>query len=335
MSGRQARQLATISEYTTDIRHISGKDNIVADTLSRIPALDTTTTFNEDNMLPGFTCLPISAIQKGVDYQAMAEAQKEDVDIQAYRTAITNLRLQDVPFANNSFTLLCDVSTAIPRPIVPNKWRKQVFDTVHSLSHPGVRTTKRLISSKFVWHGLNKQVTAWARSCISCQKAKVQTHTKAPLANFSPPNRRFDHIHIDLVGPLPESQGHSYLLTIVDRFTRWPEAIPIHNIETQTIVRAFIFNWVARFGVPSTMTSDRGTQFTSELWSAMCNLLGTELHQTTAYHPQANGLVERFHRNMKASLKARLDGPHWMDELPWVLLGTRTVPKEDLNSSAA
>ena len=83
------------------------------------------------------------------------------------------------------------------------------------------------------------------------------------------------------------------------------------------------------------MTSDRGTQFTSELWSAMCNLLGTELHQTTAYHPQSNGLVERFHRNMKASLKARLDGPHWMDELPWVLLGTRTVPKEDLNSSAA
>ena len=83
------------------------------------------------------------------------------------------------------------------------------------------------------------------------------------------------------------------------------------------------------------MTSDRGTQFTSELWSSMCKLLGTELHPTTAYHPQANGLVERFHCDMKASLKARLIGPHWMDELPWVLLGIRTAPKEDLKASSA
>ena len=83
------------------------------------------------------------------------------------------------------------------------------------------------------------------------------------------------------------------------------------------------------------MTSDRGSQFTSELWSSMCKLLGAKLHPTTAYHPQANGLIERFHRNLKASLKARLIGPNWMDELPWVLLGTRTTPKEDLNTSSA
>ena len=122
---------------------------------------------------------------------------------------------------------------------------------------------------------------------------------------------------------------------MVDRFTRWPEAVPIRNIETKTVARTFIQNWVARFGVPLSMTSDRGTQFTSELWSAMCNLLGTELHPTTAYHPQANGLVERSHRDLKASLKCRLNGANWLDELPWVLLGIRTAPKEDLGSSTA
>jgi hypothetical protein len=83
------------------------------------------------------------------------------------------------------------------------------------------------------------------------------------------------------------------------------------------------------------MTSDRGPQFVSELWSCMSKLLGTDLHPTTSYHPQANGLIERNHRDLKASLKCRLSGPNWIDELPWVLLGLRTAPKEDLRSSSA
>ena len=175
----------------------------------------------------------------------------------------------------------------------------------------------------------------WARTCLSCQKAKVQTHIRAPLQKFAPTTRRFDHVHIDLVGPLPESQGNRYLLTVIDRFTRWPEAIPIADMETRTIAKAYVRNWVSRFGVPSQMTSDRGPQFVSEMWTAMSELLGTSLSPTTAYHPQANGLVERFHRTLKASLEARLTSPHWVDELPWVLLGLRTTPKEELNASPA
>ena len=158
------------------------------------------------------------------------------------------------------------------------------------------------MSSKFIWHGLGKQITEWARSCVPCQRSKVHKHTKAPLSQFELPTRRFDHVHIDLVGPLPESQGHTYLLTMIDCFTQWPEVIPIQNIETRTVARAVIQNWVARFGVPLSMTSDRGAQFTSDLWSSMCNLLGTELHPTTAYHPQANGLVKCSHSYLKAAL---------------------------------
>ena len=219
-TGRQTRQLATISEFTTDIQHVSGKDNIVADTLSRIPPLETSSSDTEElceevSMPRGFLFDSINAVQPGLDYQAMSLAQRDDPDVQAYRTAITSLRLDDVPFANGTFTLLCDVSTGSPRPVVPETWRRLVFDTVHSLSHPGARTTKRLVSRKFVWHGLGKQITEWARSCIPCQRAKVHKHTKAPLSKFELPTRRFDHVHIDLVGPLPESQGHTYLLTMV------------------------------------------------------------------------------------------------------------------------
>ena len=136
------------------------------------------------------------------------------------------------------------------------------------------------------------------------------------------------------MGPLPLSQGYTYLFT-VDRFTRWPEAIPLASIDMESCARAFARHWIARFGVPGDMFSDRGAQFTSDLWMSLSNLLGIQLYRTTANHPQANGLMERFHRSLKASLRARLTSAAWMDELPWVLLGLRTVPKDDLGALSA
>eukprot|EP00731_Ephydatia_muelleri_P034119 Em0047g38a len=152
---------------------------------------------------------------------------------------------------------------------------------------------------------------------------------KSPLETFNVPHLRFDHIHVDLVGPLPPSNGFTHLLTIVDRFSHWPEAVPLNDISTFACAQALIYYWISRFGIPMDMSTDRGSQFTSQLWSSVAKLLGITLHHTTAYHPQANGLVERFHRHLKTSLHARLTGPQWAQELPWVLLGIRTAPKED------
>jgi len=122
---------------------------------------------------------------------------------------------------------------------------------------------------------------------------------------------------------------------MIDRFTRWPEVIPLSDTSALSCARALITHWITRFGLPDNLFSDRGPQFTSELWSSVANLLGIKLHFTTAYHPQANGLLERFHRHMKEALRARLTDANWVDALPWVLLGIRTAPKEDLNSSSA
>ena len=318
-SARQQRHLAAISEFTTDIQHVAGKDNPVADALSR-PAL------------------PAAAheVSLGIDYNALAAAQRDDPDVQAYRTAITGLRLQDVQLAAATTTLLCDVSTGQARPVVPATWQKTIFNTIHSLSHPSRKATVKMVASKFIWHGLRKSVTRWAKECLPCQQSKVHRHVKAPLEEFKVPNRRFDHINVDLVGPLEECRGMTHLLTIVDRFTRWPEAIPLNITDTPECARALLHHWVSRFGLPADISSDRGPQFTSDLWTNLAALLGTSLHRTTSYHPQANGLVERFHRHMKASLRARLTGrANWLDELPWVMLGIRTTPKEDLGASSA
>jgi transposase InsO family protein len=125
------------------------------------------------------------------------------------------------------------------------------------------------------------------------------------------------------------------VFTIVDRTTRWAEAVPVSGTTTRHCAEAFFRGWISRFGVPELLTSDRGAQFTSEVWAALCQRLGIKRQLTTAYHPQANGLVERFHRQLKDALRARLAGVHWAEHLPWVLLGLRAAPKEDSNISSA
>ena len=137
------------------------------------------------------------------------------------------------------------------------------------------------------------------------------------------------------MGPLPPSNGCIYLLTCIDRFTRWPEAVPISEGSAVTVARAFIQIWVSCFGVPATITTDRGGQFESNLWKVVTQLLGTKHIRTTAYHPIANGMVERFHRQWKSSLKASPHPERWTDMLYSALLGIRTTLKEDLKCTTA
>ena len=130
------------------------------------------------------------------------------------------------------------------------------------------------------------------------------------------------------------SRGNRYCLKCVDRFTRWPEVFPIENIEAETVARAFVAGWVARFGTPLRVTTDQGRQFESHLFRQLNVLLGTTHLRTTAYHPAANGLVERFHRQLKAAIKCHGD-ERWSDALPVVLLGIRAAYRLDLEASAA
>ena len=88
-------------------------------------------------------------------------------------------------------------------------WRRTLFSSLHGLSHPGISATQKLVTSRFVWPGINSDVHRWTRSCIQCQRAKIQRHTATPLSSFPTPEARFDVV--DIVGPLPPSRGFSYL----------------------------------------------------------------------------------------------------------------------------
>ncbi|KFD54704.1 hypothetical protein M513_04404 [Trichuris suis] len=123
---------------------------------------------------------------------------------------------------------------------------------------------------------------------------------------------------------------------MIDRFTRWPEVAPIANTTAETVCRAFVSTWIQRFGVPTVITTDQGRQFQSALWQQLALSLGIALAPTFAYHPQANGIVELFHRHLKSALTAHAATTNrWIDALPLVMLGIRSTVKEDLHHATA
>jgi len=123
---------------------------------------------------------------------------------------------------------------------------------------------------------------------------------------------------------------------MLDRATRWPEAVPLKTIDADTICPTFMATWVCRFGTPKHLISDQGRQFESGLFRALVEKLGTTHVHTSAYHPQSNGVLERFHRTFKISLKILADNnTRWLDVIPYVLLGWRNTPSTSTNIAPA
>lgn len=305
-SDRQQRHLSLLSEYVADVCFVRGSDNIVADALSR----------------------PVSAVCVDLcDLPNLAIEQTKDQEMQTYMD-----RLKSFDVGENK--LWCDVSAPYPRPYVPVTSRKSIFDSLHSLSHPGIRATLALVKGRYFWPDMDRNIREWCRNCMSCQQAKVHKHTRSPVSQFEMPSERFQTVHVDLVGPLPPVKNISdpytspyrYLLTCIDRATRWIEACPLVEITAASVAEAFIRIWISRYGVPLFVVTDRGSQFESELFLELSKLVGFHRLRTTAYHAQTNGILERTHRVIKTAIMARKQ--EWLYALPIVLLGMRSVPNE-------
>ncbi|KAG8198256.1 hypothetical protein JTE90_021513 [Oedothorax gibbosus] len=312
-SPRQARQLDFISQFTTDIRYIKGSENIVADTLSRISSI---------------------SMPSPIDYEQIAQAQQNDPELQSLLSNSNIFHFKKINLPDCKKAIFCDLSTGTARPYIPKQFREHVFATLHNVSHSGARSTSKLVRTRFVWPSIGKDCTNWAKCCIPCQKSKIARHNKTPLGKFVDQTERFSHVHIDIVGPLPPSQNNYYCLTMIDRFTRWPEAVAIPDIRAETVAKQFYATWISRFGCPERLTTDQGRQFESALFRALSQLLGIKKLRTSPYHPQSNGLIEEFHRPMKATLKA-YDTSEWAAALPTLLLGFRTAFKEDLRATSS
>jgi cleavage and polyadenylation specificity factor subunit 1 len=311
VSARQQRQLSFLGEFNMKMLYLPGKENHVADALSR----------------------PVSAVQ-----QQPSVLQMDSTFLAAQMKCTECINLAASPqfrVRPAQGGVLVSYASASPRVLLPPAFRRPAFDELHQLSHPGIRASRQMISAKYLWPGMNKDVKLWVESCIDCQRSKVYRHQKAQVEEIPVPKRRFSHVHLDIVGPLKMTNSMTHLLTMVDRTSRWCEAVPLSDTTAKACFQAFINSWCSRFGIPSTITTDQGSQFTSSMWSTLMKELGVRHILTTAFHPQSNGMVERLHRSLKAALRARHASTSWVEHLPWVLLGLRTAPRKDNSLSAA
>ena len=321
ISNRQQHQLAFISEFATDVAHIPGLDNVVPDALSRQ---------YDDEVQPVVVHTVVHTLAD-LDLAEIAREQPPIVEEQP-----SSLQLRSLTFPGLEDTVICEVSLVRPLILVPEGWRRTIFDALYELANPSGKATLAIVAKAYAWRNMRRDVLQWARQCRTCAVSKVAKHARPEVLPVSVPAKRFTHVHVDIVGPFSPNQGHRYLLTVVDRTTRWPEPIPMADTTADTVLQAFMNGWVSRYGIPITVATDRGAQFTSEAWKAAMIRLGVTVTTTTAYHPQGNGMVERFHRTMKNALRCAVrTNNSWSKALPWVMLGLRNAPKLDTATSAA
>lgn len=281
----------------------------------------------------------------------LAEAQKDDTTLSRFHTqAIPKDQITSSPsfYYQDKILmrlykppqLLDDATWAeLHQVVLPVTLREPVMEIAHGnlAGHHGIRKTCEKLLNEFYWPGLRKDVASFVNSCHTCQVMGKpnQNIPPYPLQPIQVPEEPFSKIIIDIVGPLPKTKkGNQYILTVMCPTTRYPEGFPIKNISAKTVVSK-LTHLFTTFGIPREIQSDRGTNFTSDLFTAVLTELGITQTLSTAYHPQSQGALERCHQTLKALLRkfCHDQDQDWDEALPYVLFAIRETPNESLGVS--
>ena len=219
--------------------------------------------------------------------------------------------------------------------VLPQSYRGLVLQLAHSIPLAGhlskVKTTNRILQ-RFYWPTVYRDVARYCRACIACQKASGRRPMKAPLIPLPIIAQPFSRIAMDIIGPLPKSRnGNRYVLVVCDYATRYPEAVALRSIDAATIAEELV-KIFSRVGIPHEILTDQGANFTSQLLTELYRMLHIRPIRTTSYHPQTDGLVERFNHTLKFMLRKSLGGKRkstkdWDVLLPYLLFAYREVPQ--------
>ena len=224
--------------------------------------------------------------------------------------------------------------------VVPKSYRHEILSIAHESpmsGHLGINKTYHKIINHFYWPGPKSDVSKYCKTCHTCQMVGKpnQTIPKAQLQPIPAFDEPFSRILIDCVGPLPRTKsGNEYLLTIMCTSTRFPEAIPLRNIKTKSIVKALI-NFFTFVGLPKLVQSDQGSNFMSGIFQQVMHELGIKQYRSSAYHPESQGALERFHQTLKNMIRSYCFDTEkdWDEGIHLLLFAVRESVQESLGFS--
>lgn len=296
---------------------------------------------------PSTTTPHMSKINLGKVFseQLLAEAQQDDVTLSRFhtRTVPKDQITQSPSFYYQDKVLmrvfkprkLSDDATwaELHQIVLPISLREPIMEIAHGelAGHIGISKTYDKLLNDFYWPGLKKDVTSFINSCHTCQVMGKPNTTipQYPLQPIKVPEEPFQKILIDKT-----KKGNQYILTVMCPTTRYPEGFPLKNITSKTIVSK-LTQLFTTFGIPREIQSDRGTNFTSDLFAAVLYELGITQTLSTAYHPQSQGALERCHQTLKSLLSKFCyeQDQEWDEALPYILFAIREAPNESLGVS--
>ena len=359
LEGQLARWVEQLASFNYKIVHRPGKQHVNADALSRLPAFTEVT-----SSAPTSSAIPlihqqqsahlVGAVHTQVQQAPALETEDELVKAQQgddevrqliQLKALGTVNLNDKPELKHYATVWEQLQmqnqrlVRIPpersdaegaQVVLPRSMVSDVLSTLHNSitgGHLGINKLQARVKDRFYWPGWFGDVRKWCRECVDCGSRKDPR--RAPLAPLvqSAPSRPYERIALDVLGPLPETLSkNKYVLVIGDYFSKWTEAFAIPNQEAPTVARVLAEQWVCRYGTARSIHSDQGRNFESNVFKELCALLDINKTRTSPYHPQSDGLIERFNRSLLAMLSLFVDNnqTNWDTLLPYVMMAYRS-----------
>ena len=312
--GQLARWLEQLQEYDFEVVHRKGRNHLNADALSRVQGP------TQKDSAGVFAVTPVAG-----NLQLLQQRDENIAPIiQAISSGktLTSKDAEGKPREFNQFIQQWDqlvVENGILyrryessdgntylQAVAPREIREEIVQQLHAGAfgaHLGENKTLSRLKERFYWPGHSDDVIKWCKTCATCAARKNPSRRgRAPLQNVAA-GYPMQIVAVDIVGPIsPSTTGNTYILVASDYFTKWVEAYAIPNQEAVTVATKLVDEFFCRFSVPEQLHSDQGRQFESGVIQEVCRLLGIYKSRTTPYHPQSDGLVERFNRTLISML---------------------------------
>ncbi|GAA5908929.1 hypothetical protein JCM5296_006825, partial [Sporobolomyces johnsonii] len=284
LSKRQARWTETLADYDYELAYVPGKENAVADALSRF-------SFPVEAAVAVCGISTVSLSQETLT-RITAGYAEDSFCSQILRN------LKSSPSFSRRGGVLYFEDSRIVVPKIKELQEALLHDAHDALGHLGPRKTALALSASFYWPGLTRDVLRYVQSCDGCQRFKARTTRRTGELHPLPvPLKAFSDVALDFVGPLPVSEGYDMLLTMTDRLTGYSRLLPCRSKDGAKEIAERVFRgWYCLFGLPERLVSDRDKLFTSKFWRALHARVGLHLQMSTAFHPETDGRSERTNK---------------------------------------